>query len=184
MKSKFNIITLALALLAIAITASGCLGPYYTSETQYKEGKRWFGLADHQQANQISQQRLNLERQRMALEKLRTQPVTVGVRTPTGVVETVVAPGAPMPAGCIGYKVIIANLSQSHRYNFLIQGPESKSYYLGPGARKIDYFIPGRYMGTVYYNGYQKGKPHVADIGVQERDFLGESCQGYFVAEW
>lgn len=173
MKNKFKI-TLALALLAIAITTSGCIGgPFYGNKSQYDKG-RWHWWADNRSVYERDQQML-------AVGKLQAQPVMVGTMTATGVVANVVAPasGKTAPAGYMGY---IANNNQYRRYNLSIRGVESRDFYLAPGQRITAYLLPGRYIATIDYGGTPIGRPYIFDVGPSEKNYLGEPCHWYLVA--
>lgn len=174
MKNRINITTLALALLAIVITTSGCIGPYYSNKNQYDKG-RWHWWADNQSVYQRDQQML-------AVGKLNAQPVMTGVMTSTGIVATAVAP-APGTAPA-GYKGFVANLSSYRRYTLTVRGTENKSYYLGPGQKVTDYLLPGRYVATANYGGRVYGTPYFFDVGPQIMSFQGEACHWFLVAEW
>lgn len=179
-------------MLGLLFVLTGCIGPHFKDRAQYDKGE-WKGWASHEDVGQIEHQKLAQKdgeaaleirrtRDKMALEKLQAQPVQTGTMTAGGVVANgTVAGGATAPAG---YKGIVANLSSYRRYNFVIRGPEDKSFYLGPGERTTDYLLPGRYTATFYYGGEKAGQPHVFEVGAQERVFQGEKCHWYVFTEW
>jgi len=155
----------------LAVATTGCRSPFYGKKGQYDKGN-WFGWADNQSVHERDQQML-------AVGKLNAQPVMVGTMTATGIVASVVAPGATAPAGYMGF---IANNNQYRRYNLILRGPENKSYYLAPAQRITDYLLPGRYIATVDYGGRPIGQPYVFDVGPSEKNYLGEKCHWYLVA--
>ncbi|MDO8668006.1 MAG: hypothetical protein Q7K35_02805 [bacterium] len=174
MRNKINILAAALGLLVF----TGCVGPLYTKESQHPKG-HGFGLFGSGSASQA-------EVNRLAIEKLKAQPVMTGTMTATGVVANATPASAIGKTAPAGYKGIVVNMSSYRRYTFLIQGPENKSFYLGPGERAPDsasYLLPGRYIASIYYGGSLVGRPDAFTVGVQEKFFQGP-CHWYVVAEW
>lgn len=172
-----------LMMVGLLILISGCVGPYYTNRQQYNNG-RWVGLAGNHDIAQMDRQQFALERDKMALQKLQAQPVMTGTMTSTGVVANSNAVASAPGTAPAGYEGIVANMSSYNRYTFRIRGPESRSFYLGPGERVTDHLLPGTYMGTVYQGGSQIGQPHVFTVGVQDKVFQNQKCHWFLFAEW
>lgn len=169
--------------VGLLIMLTGCVGPYYTNKAQYDKGQ-WYGLANNHDVSQMNRQQLALERDKMALSKLQAQPVMTGTMTPTGVVANSSAVASAQGTAPAGYEGIVANMSSQNRYTFRIRGPESRSFYLGPGERATDHLLPGTYTGTVYQGGSQVGQPHVFTVGVQDKVFQNQKCHWFLFAEW
>lgn len=167
----------------LLVLIPGCVGPYYTNKAQYDKGQ-WYGLANNHDVSQMNRQQLAQERDTMALQKLQAQPVMTGTMTSTGVVANSSAVASAPGTAPAGYEVIVANMSSYQRYNFIIRGPETKSYYLGPGERVTDYLLPGRYVVAIMYGTSQIGQSSVMHIGVQTMLFQNHLCHGYAVAEY
>lgn len=170
MKTK-TMLMVTMAGLLVAMT-TGCdilMGPQrYRSQKQYDDGK-WRGVADNRQVNQRSLDRL-------AIEKLRAQPVTVGLLTPTGVVTTVISP-VPGKTVALGYMGIIQNFSTSQRYRIEVDGPQRKIFNIGPGARVVEYLLPGTYLVTSRNSsGYSLMRPYLLYVGPEEEDHYGQKC--------
>ena len=155
---KINLFIVLVAILLMC--CSGCA--MYGNEAQYNgKSNDWYGLTDSQEVARIKQDKL-------AFDKLQNQPTQVKIVN-----------GIP-----VGYKGLVANLSESKRYNFAISGPETKKYYLGPGERVIDYLIPGQYKCTFYRGNNIIGKPWFFKVGVQQHVFMNEKYHWYVLTEW
>lgn len=125
---------------------SGCT-PYFGNMQQYNNGK-WHNYASADDVSKIKSDQL-------AFRKLEESPVDVDAVS--------------------GYKGIVANLTRHDNINFVIIGPEKKSYFLAPGERVEDYLVPGEYTYYWYIDGKLAGtwKCHVTS---QKHFFLG----GYY----
>lgn len=148
---------LAVAALTLVLL-SGCIGPYFRDQGEYDNGV-WYGVADSHEVARMKSDRL-------AFEKLKAAPV-----------QTEVKDGASQ-----GYEGLVANLSGYNRYNFILTGPETKSYLLGPGERAIDHLIPGNYTAIVYQGSYRVGS-WTFKVGVQQSTFMNEKYHWYVYAE-
>lgn len=155
MKTKKS--TIAFIALLTTFLLSGC-GAYYGSEKQHTKGD-WYGLAGSGEVAQIKSDRL-------ALAKLEAAPVQILVTN--GVIQ--------------GYRGIVANLSSYCRCNFTISGPETKSYFLGPGERYVDYLVPGTYTCALTVGGSRVGQKTFHVKG-QLLIFLNEQCHWYAAYE-
>ena len=132
--------------LLVAIMLSSC-GAYYGSASQHEEGN-WYLFPGSEETARIRQDML-------AIEKLRAAPV-----------DTAVINGVAQ-----GYLGIIANLDECKTYNFVISGPETKAYLLGPTETKEDHLTPGVYTGKVFQGGSQIGDPWIFEVNVQQHYF-------------
>lgn len=146
-----------IAVLVMVMGLAGCT-PFHGSYSNYKEGKWWL-WADNKDAQQW-------ESQQLAYEKLKGQPI-----------QTATVNGVPQ-----GYKGVVVNLNNYNRYNFQCKGPETKSYYLGPGQREVDYLLPGIYSCEVFIGGDRVGGTTFS-VGPQTKKFLGEEYHWYVFAE-
>lgn len=144
----------AILLAGIAINISGCAG--FGNERQYDEGN-WYGMASSSEVARIKQDKLSFS-------KLRSLPAQTS--STVGILQ--------------GYEGKIINLSESASYNFILVGPETKSYFKGPKEQVKDYLIPGTY--TCYVrdeNNRQVGSPWTFHVTPQLHDFKGEKIHWY-----
>ena len=151
---KTIIISTIAVLLAVFI--NGCA--FYGSEHQYDQGK-WKGWAGSEEVARTKADKL-------AFAKLASAPVQTLVTN--GVVQ--------------GYEGLIANLSKYQRYNFKLFGPETKSYLLGPGERKVDYLIPGEYACVIFKGGAKVGQ-WTFRVNAQQSTFMNETYHWYVYAD-
>ncbi|PIR12795.1 hypothetical protein COV49_04125 [Candidatus Falkowbacteria bacterium CG11_big_fil_rev_8_21_14_0_20_39_10] len=82
-----------------------------------------------------------------------------------------------------GYEGKVQNFNLHKTYNFVIRGPEIKSFLIGPGGIKKERLIPGDYTGTVYDGGNIIGKPWPFFVGVQKHNYLGEEVHWYLYSK-
>lgn len=162
MKTKMFILTAIAGLLML----TGCVGPYYRSQAQYDRGK-WLGLASNQSVAQKNRQQIALERDKLALDKLQSQPV-----------QTSAVNGVPQ-----GYLGVIANMSTYRRLLFEYSGPEDGAEYLGPGQQMEKYLLPGTYHGVIRYGGQIVGSVTFKSEPV-EKGFLGKKVHWIYGSEW
>ena len=145
-------------LLVIAIiyslVISGCA--MYGNEAQYKQGD-WYGFARPETVAKIQEEKL-------ALKKMEHEPQYT-------------KPGE-------GYLGIIKNFSRNRIYNFVIIGPEKKTFLIGPEGEEEAYLIPGDYTATVYEGGSIVGKPWRFPVGPEINSFLGKDYHWYVYAQW
>ncbi len=127
----------------------------YGSEQQYESGDFW-GVAGSGEIAQI-------KRDKLALKKLENSDVQSGYKN-----------GAAQ-----GYKGVVVNFDKYDRYNFIITGPERKSYMLGPGETETDYLIPGTYSCSVYEDGDKQGDPWIFHVTAQQHSFKGKKYHWY-----
>lgn len=143
-------------LIAICLTFCGCA--LYPNELTYKSGQ-WVGLATHHQVARIQQDKL-------AMEKLKQTPAKTGTE-----------------ADKIGFEGLVCNLSNYTTYNFVVSGPETRSYLLQKNECIKDNLIPGTYAGSVYRDGYQQGQPWVFHVNARQHFFKGEKVHWYLYKE-
>ncbi|OIO08429.1 hypothetical protein CO115_01160 [Candidatus Falkowbacteria bacterium CG_4_9_14_3_um_filter_36_9] len=110
-----------------------------------------------------------MQEKQLAINKLKEQPVIVGYqadkKTP------------------LGYKGLVANLSEYRRYNYIINGPEKAAFYLGPGDRQIYYLIPGTYYWKIQYGDSVVSQGRLT-VGAQQYSFMKENYHWYLTTEW
>lgn len=139
-----------LFLIVLAIIVfSGCA--FYGNKAQYDKGD-WYGITTSSEVTRIEQGKL-------ALEKLKSQPIKAD--------------------SIQGYEGLIANLSRHNLYNFVISGPETKSFLLKSGESVTDKLIPGTYVLTVYRHGHQIGAPWVFHVNAQQHYYQGTKYHWY-----
>jgi hypothetical protein len=144
----------------LAITAlTGC-APFFGNSKQWDE-EDWYFYASPDAIARLKQDKL-------ALEKLKAQPAQVKIEN-----------GAPQ-----GFRGIVANMSANNRYTFKIDGPENKSYYLGPEMRVVDYLLPGAYTVAIYRGNGLVQPPLLFKVGPGQHYFLNENFHWFCYAEW
>ena len=164
-----------IAIIALAITATSCVGPLYTTEVQHTAGLG-VGVFGSEAATRA---KVN----RMALAKMQATPVQIGVMGPNGAMPAASAVQGTnaVPAGYFG---IIANFSRNRRLLFKYSGPESGSEYLGPGQQVSKYLLPGEYTGVIISgNGRVTGRTCFRSEPV-DKGFIGQRVHWAFFAEW
>lgn len=150
-----RIVLLLLAVCSLfTVGCAGTLSPGFGNEAQYEKGD-WYGVGNLDEVARIKQDKLALKK----LEAGQIKTATVGDAT-------------------MGYEGVVMNTSEE-TYNFVLAGPEEKSYLLGPGERARDYLIPGSYTCTVYHAGKQIGKPWPFKVKVQKHIVSGEAYHWY-----
>jgi len=161
-----KVIILLAAVLAINALVSGCagvVGPWYRGESQYNEGV-WGGWANEKQAAQIQRDKVDIAARKMALQKLAVQPVIT--QSVNGVSQ--------------GYLGVAKNFHPRKILNFLLEGPETKSFLIGPKGERRDYLLPGDYICTVY-DGDRIVSRRALHVKVQKNNYLGENVHWYAV---
>jgi len=145
--------------MGLALVGAGCSPVLWNvpEKTYLKGDLRWYATdADSLNRN---------IRGRLAITKLANQPVQTAT-SPEGVAQ--------------GYLGVVANLDRYYPVNILIEGPETKSYYLDPGKSEEDYLIPGTYVATAYRRGLVVGR-RVFHSEPQEKRLNGRKVHWYLV---
>ena len=150
--------TLVLTLMGLLVLLTGCVGPYYGKQGQYDRGN-WYFLANNREVHQR-------ELQQLAFQKLKDQPVRVGVST-NGVLQ--------------GFYGVIDN-PYYRTLEFKYWGPEHGSETLAPGQRVYKFLLPGKYTGRIYDGGRLVGWAEFASE-VQEKGYLGEKVHWKFYSK-
>lgn len=114
---------------------------------------------------EVRQGELLLDKQELALQKLKETPV--------------------LTDGNKGYKVVLWNRDVRKSANFKITDPsgldiDGTSYHLDPGQKEVIYLLPGEYLGLVEMPGrFDQTVPFKVDI--REKKVGNEYCHGYLV---
>ena len=158
-------LTALAVLIALTTVLTSCSPLFKDGEAYNKE--KWSFWADHDDVAQIRRDKDAEASRRLALAKLKDQPVMT----------------APASAGGYtqGYKGIIENRSTYYAYTFELKGPENNSYFLPPGTRTTTYLIPGRYEGTIKNGEDDVGKT-VFDVSAAIMLYNNEPCHWFFYA--
>ncbi len=140
----------------ILLLTAGCGG--FRNEAQYNSGDWDFWMS--------SQEVAQFQRDQLALAKLKGQPVLT--KTINGVFQ--------------GYKGIVANLDNYRRVNIQIKGPETKSYFMGPGQSEEDYLLPGEYK-AIFSRAGKIVSVSIFHVTVEQYSYMGEKVHWYAVYE-
>lgn len=143
----------------------GCAGPRFGNEAQYDKGE-WKGSAYLHEVAKIKRDKSQLafdkEVGKMAIDKLKTQPVN----SKTGEREEEKR-----------YEGIVENLSRYYMVQIDIRherGYEVKSYVLKPGESRVDNLLPGNYCVTTFVNGRQETGVKKFTSGPRLSDYSGK----------
>ena len=155
--------------VCLMILVIGCAGPRFGSEAQYDKGE-WKGNAYLHEVVKIKRDKaqLNFDKEvgKMAVDKLKSQPVDVGIKN-----------GVPQ-----GYKGIVQNLSNYKVVQISLRDKnnyEVKSYVLGPGNFREDYLLPSDYYVVFIINGRQEGGMKKFTSGPRQFDYFGKWYHWY-----
>lgn len=153
---------LATVIAGLLIIATGCVGPFYTSESGFMKGKGK-GIFSARAAADAQSERLALQ----ILEEVRSGKWTDpdGNITPKG------------------FRGKIANFYSYEMVNIIIAGPGlPKSYLLAAGQQIEEYLVPGEYTARMYIDGREIGRPWIFHVGMQTSSFLGVNYPWYIYA--
>ncbi len=171
MKTKILALTTVLAALAFLVT--GC-GPFFRNQAQYDKGE-WWGIAGSHEVVQMKEKK-------MAMDKQAALPALMGYINEKGETVTVtVNSGKVASAGFVGK---VANLSSYRRLKFVVNGPEEKTWYLGPGQIVPDYLTEGVYVARIFYGSTEVQEPMTFKVSLLKKNFMGEKLHWFFGSEY